>query len=144
MIEKDTVRLLRECDSGAKMGIQSLQDVQDRVKDDNMRRMLLTSVDEHEKLSHDIQEHLHRFDDEGKDPSVMASGMAWLKAHAEMMMNGSDETIADLMTDGCNMGIKSLSRYLNQYTAADEKSKDFAKRLIGMEEHLVQDLRAYL
>lgn len=144
MIEQDTVKLLRECDSGAKMGINSLQDVQDRVKSDAMRGMLLTSVDEHKKLSHEIQEHLQRFDDEGKDPSAMASGMAWLKAHAEMMMNDSDETIADLMTDGCNMGIKSLSRYLNQYTAADEKSKDFAKRLIGMEEHLVQDLRAYL
>jgi hypothetical protein len=32
------------------------------------------------------------------------------------------------------MGVKSLSKYLNQYKAADEKSKDYAKKLIAMEE----------
>ena len=56
----------------------------------------------------------------------------------------SDKTVADLMTDGCNMGVKSLSRYLNQYEAADEQSKGIAKRLIGIEEKLVTDVRAYL
>ena len=59
-------------------------------------------------------------------------------------MNDSDKTIADLITDGCNMGVKSLSRYLNQYKAASEKVKDIAKRLIHLEERLVVDLRAYL
>ena len=74
----------------------------------------------------------------------MASAMSWLKTHAELAMDASDATVADLMTDGCNMGVKSLSKYLNQYKAADEKSKDLAKRLIGEEEHLTQQIRAYL
>lgn len=52
--------------------------------------------------------------------------------------------MADLITDGCNMGVKSLSRYLNQYKAADERSKDLAKRLIHMEEQLAVDVRPYL
>ena len=37
MIEKDTVRLLRECDSGAKMGISAIDDVMDHVKSDKLR-----------------------------------------------------------------------------------------------------------
>ena len=32
MIEQDTVRLLRECDAGITMGIDSIEDVLDRVK----------------------------------------------------------------------------------------------------------------
>ena len=67
-----------------------------------------------------------------------------MKTNAKMMMEGSDNTCADLITDGCNMGVKSLSRYLNQYKAASEKAKDIAKRLINLEERLVVDLRAYL
>ena len=59
-------------------------------------------------------------------------------------MNESDATIADLMTDGCNMGVKSLNRYLNEYTAADEISKDIAKRLIHLEEDLALQIRQYL
>ena len=48
------------------------------------------------------------------------------------------------MTDGCNMGVKSLSRYLNQYKAADEQSKNIAKRLIQLEEGLSVNMRSYL
>lgn len=59
-------------------------------------------------------------------------------------MDRSDQTIADLMTDGCNMGVKSLSQYLNQYKAADEASKGLAKRLIHLEEQLAVDIRPFL
>ena len=61
-----------------------------------------------------------------------------------MGMDESDQTIADLMTDGCNMGVKSLNRYLNQYKAADEVSRDIAKRLIDLEEQLAVDIRKFL
>lgn len=74
----------------------------------------------------------------------MAKGMSWIKTNAKLMMNESDKTAADLITDGCNMGIKSLSRYLNQYEAADEASKDITKRLIHSEEQLVTDVRPFL
>ena len=53
-------------------------------------------------------------------------------------------TIADLITDGCNMGVKSLNKYLNQYPAADSKVKDICDRLIKIEEKLGKDLRRYL
>ena len=144
MIEQDTVRLLRECDAGAKMGVDSLNDVIGRVKDSQFRDALESSREEHEALSDEIRGELNRYKDEGKDPAPMASAMSWLKPHAELAIDASDATVADLMTDGCNMGVKSLSKYLNQYKAADEKSKDLAKRLIGEEEHLTQQIRAYL
>ena len=74
----------------------------------------------------------------------MARGMSWVKTNAKMMVEPSDATIADLMTDGCNMGVKSLSRYLNQYKSADEKSKDIAERLVNIELQLTNDIRKYL
>ena len=70
--------------------------------------------------------------------------MSWVKTNIMMAVDGGDDTIADLLTDGCNMGIKSLSRYLNQYAAADEHSKDIAKKLISMEERLTVKMRDYL
>ena len=55
-----------------------------------------------------------------------------------------DESLAELMTDGCNMGVKSLSRYLNQYKAADDRAKAITKKLINLETDLCSDLRVYL
>ena len=70
--------------------------------------------------------------------------MSWMKTNMKLAMNESDHTIADLMTDGCNMGVKSLNKYLNEYKAADERSKDIAKRLINLEEQLAIHIRDFL
>ena len=74
----------------------------------------------------------------------MAQSMSWIKTNVKLAMEDTDATVADLMTDGCNMGVKSLSRYLNQYKAADEQSKNIAKRLIELEEGLAVNMRPYL
>ena len=74
----------------------------------------------------------------------MAKGMSWMKTNVKLAVDDSDETIADLMTDGCNMGVKSLNRYLNEYEAAEERAKDITKRLINLEEKLVTDIRGFL
>lgn len=144
MIEQDTIKLLRECDAGVKMGVSSIEDVIGYVKSEEMKKYLAECKAEHDKLDTEIQQELDRFGDEGKDPNPMAKGMSWIKTNVKMAFNGSDETIADLMTDGCNMGVKSLNKYLNEYEAADEKSKDIAKRLINLEERLAIDIRKYL
>ncbi len=145
MIEQDTVKLLRECDAGVKMGVQSINEVLDRVKAPGMKKALRACRAEHETLGTEIQRALSRFQDEGKEPNPVVSGMSWMKTEAMLMMKENDDAaIADLMTDGCNMGVKSLNRYLNQYKAADERSKDITKRLIHLEQALAEQMREYL
>ena len=144
MIEQDTIRLLRECDAGVKMGIASINDVLDYVHADAMRRRLSDCRTEHEKLDYQIRENLSEFHDDGKEPNPVAKTMSHAKTSMKLAMHESDATIADLMTDGCNMGVKSLSKYLNQYKAADESSKTIAKHLISLEEQLAVDMRQYL
>ena len=144
MIEQDTVKLLRECDAGVKMGISSIEEVLDYVQARPMREALNRCRGEHESLNREIQSRLNRFRDEGKDPNPVVQTMSRMKTEAKLLMRESDQTIAELMTDGCNMGVKSLNRYLNQYKAADEVSKDIAKRLIHQEQQLAFAMQPYL
>ena len=144
MIEQDTIKLLRECDAGVKMGIKSIDEVLQYVKSDLFKKRLTECKSEHEELTNQIQEQLEQYADAGKDPNPIAQGMSWVKTNVKLAMNESDHTIADLMTDGCNMGVKSLNKYLNKYKAADERSKDIAKRLINQEEKLATNLRGFL
>ena len=126
------------------MGVSSIEDVLDRVRADELNRLLTDCKERHESLDRELQTLLDSYHDDGKDPNPMAKGMSWMKTNMKLAMDLSDATVADLMTDGCNMGVKSLSKYLNQYQAADEASKDIAKRLIRLEEQLAVDLRRYL
>ena len=144
MVEQDTIKLLRECDAGVKMGISSIDEVMDHIHADNLRHCLSDCMSEHEKLEKEIAELLDSYHDGGKEPNPMAKGMSWVKTNARFAMDNSDAAVADLMTNGCNMGVKSLNRYLNQYKAADEVSKDIAKRLIHLEEKLTADIRPFL
>lgn len=144
MIEQDTIKLLRECDAGIKMGISSIDDVLEHVEEKELYDMLSQCKEEHVELQCKIQKLLGEYKDEGKDPNPIAKGMSWMKTNVKLGMEAEDSTIADLMTDGCNMGVKSLSKYLNQYKAADEESKDIAKKLIRLEQQLAVDIRKFL
>ena len=144
MVEQDTIRLLRECDAGVRMGIASIEDVEKHAKGEDMKKILSDCKEAHEALAEDLEKALSRFGDEGKNPNPIAKGMSWMKTELKLTMCEKDSTIADLMVDGCNMGIKSLSRYLNEYKAADEDAKTIAKRLIALEDALAQDLRMHL
>ena len=144
MVEQDTIRLLRECDAGVQMGTKSIEDVMEYVSSQRFKTILTDCKTEHEKLNAEIQNLLNEYGDDGKDPNPMAEGMSWIKTNVMLMMNESDRTVADLITDGCNMGVKSLNKYLNDYKAADEVSKDIAKRLINLEEKLAIDIRDFL
>lgn len=144
MIEQDTIKLLRECDAGAKMGVSSIDDVLDKVSSNSLKKYLTECKNEHEELKTEINGLLNKYHDEGKEPNPIAKGMSWMKTNVKIGMDDSDKTIADLMTDGCNMGVKSLNQYLNKYKAADEVSRDITKRLINLEERLAVDIRSFL
>ena len=140
----DTVKLLRECDAGVKMGVDSIDDVLDNVENETFHDLLSKSKYEHQKLGVEIGSLLDEHADSGKNPNPVAKSMSWMKTNAKLLADPSDKTIADLMTDGCNMGVKSLSRYINQYKSADEKSKNIAERLVNIELRLTEDIRCYL
>ena len=144
MTEPDTIKLLRECDAGIKMGTASIGEVLEKTTNEKLKKLLETCKEGHEKLKEEIQNKLEQCHDTGKDPNPMAQGMSWMKTNVKLAMDESDATISDLITDGCNMGVKSLSRYLNQYQAADEETKDIAKKLIKQEEELSIHMRSFL
>ena len=144
MEDRDTIKLLKECDAGSKMAVSSLDDVMDKVENENLKKLLNETKDHHSKLGNEIHSLLMEYGCEEKDPNPMAKSMSHMKTAMKMGMNDTDETAADLVTDGCNMGIKSLYRYMNQYPGANSKVKELCKRLISIEDQLRKELRAYL
>lgn len=140
----DTVKLLKECDAGTKMAVSSIDEVLEKAQASELKSLLQESKNHHEKLESEISSLLRSHNAEEKEPNPMAKGMSWMKTNMKMTMDNSDSTVADLITDGCNMGVKTLNRYLNQYKAADEKSRAICGKLISIEEQLCKDLRTYL
>ena len=145
MIEKDTIRLLRECDAGTKMAVQSLDDAMTKTHNEALIHLLTQSKREHSQLG----DHLHKLLSEkgvsDKEPPAMAKTMAHIQNTVKLGINGSDDPgIAEFITDGCNMGTKNLAKYLNQYKNASGDARSICGKLINLEDKLVSELRLYL
>lgn len=144
MLNGDTIKLLRECDAGTKMAVYSMDEICDKISDTDFKNVVTASRQKHERLGNEIHTQLDKCDDSAKEPNVFAKGMSWLKTNAKLAVEESDAVCADLLTEGCNMGVKSLCRYYNQYAAADEQAQGFCKELIHLEENLAKEIRSYL
>lgn len=142
--ETETAALLQECDAGIKMGIASIAEVLDQVKSQELYRFLADCKREHEYLGRELEELLSSFGEEERQPSAAAKGIAWFKTNVKMAASPGDATIADLMTDGCNTGIKALRRALNRAPDALPLARNVAQRLILTEETLARRIAPFL
>ena len=140
----DSIKLLRECDAGSKMAVSAIDEVREHVKSSDLLNLLIESRKHNEKLGNDLHAMLNEQGTEEKEPSMIAKGMSWMKTNVKIGMDSSDETIADLIVDGCDMGIKSLFKYKNQYHGADHSANDICNRLISIEKELREKLYQYL
>lgn len=144
MENNDTIELLKECNAGIKMGVTTIEETIDYIKNSEFKNILNNCKEEHQKLGSETHELLNKYGEAGKEPNIMAKGMSWFKTNFIVSISDDDGKAADLITDGCNMGVKSLNKYLNKYESADDKSKYIAKRLIDIEHQLAIDIRKYL
>ena len=140
----DTEKLLRECNSGIKMGVDSIDHVMPYVKSKELLKVLNSCKDKHAVLGDETHAALLSANLDTKNAHPVAKMMADLSTRMKITVNKSDNEIASIMTDGCNMGVKSLSKFLNEYEAAEERAKDITKKLINQEAELAKQMRVFL
>ena len=126
------------------MGVQGIKEVIDNAESKELIDVLNKYLKDHEDLVNKTHEYLNKFHDGGKEPNPVASAMSWVKINVKMLQGNKDEQIADVMTDGCDMGIKSIARYLNKYPASLPEIKELAADVIKLEENFELDLRRFL
>ncbi len=144
MVHDDTCKLLGECDAGIQMAVSSIDEVLPLVESYHLRQQLTNCKRAHEQLRTQAHALLGRYEGEGKSPSPMAKSMSWLRTNVKLALQPGDQSVADLIIDGCNTGIKSLHRYCNRYPDATADARQLANRLIEEEQRLQRDLQSYL
>lgn len=143
-MSKDTIALLKECNAGCKSATNSMEQVLEFTKEGKLKEIIEQYNKKHIELGDKCHELLNKVNEEEKDPHPMAKAFSWISTEMKMMVNDGEEKIADIMVDGCNMGIKSLSKYLNQYKEAEGQAKDIARELIRLEQDFMVELLEYL
>ena len=143
-VSQDTIELLKECDAGCKMAVDSMEQISKYVTDDQMKSIIKKYNGAHIKLEDESHRMLNNLGEEDKEPNPIAKASSWIQSEVKMMLKGDSKQAAHLLTDGCNMGVTSLNKYKNQYKAADGKSVAICERLCDLETSMTKELQPYL
>ena len=143
-VSQDTIELLKECDAGCKMAIDSIEQISKYVSDEKLKAIMQKYNGAHIKMEEDIHRLLNNIGEEDKEPNPIAKASSWIQSEVKMMVNCDSKQAAHLLTDGCNMGVKSLCEYKNHYKAADEKSIRLCEKLCDIETKMTHELQPFL
>jgi len=143
-MERETRNLLEEVNAGIKMAVDAIHEVLPSVKDKRLREEMLRSLEEHQKLGDETHRELIALGSEGKRPNPIARGMSWIKTEMKLTLDDSDDNAAGLIAEGCDMGIRSLSKYVNDHPGADDRALELAGELTRLEERLSEQMRRFM
>ncbi|MDD3747038.1 MAG: hypothetical protein PHD70_11280 [Anaerostipes sp.] len=140
----DTIELLKECSSGCKMAINSMDEMIDDMPSGNLMEGIKKSKQEHQKIESKIARILAKDGFCEEEPGAIASAFSWMTSKMKLMIHDDENQVAKLMMDGCNMGIQSITEKMHEYKNASKESQDIAKDLVKHEEDFQEELKKYL
>ena len=138
-MDRQTSALLKECNAGCKMAINSM----DRLKD-FLDQTVTTYREQHKKLEEESRELLKKMGEEEQQPDRIASAFSWITTEMKMLIKDDSTQAAKILMNGCNMGIQSISECMNKCPEASHDSISVAKKLVKCEEKFMEDLKKYL
>lgn len=143
-MNNDTISLLDQCCLGSRMAIDSIDQLLEHCRNNELSSLLSDYKSEHEHIRDKTRDRLLEANEKASKPTLVASAMSYISSEMKMNMKGDSTQIAKIMMDGCNMGIQTIGETLSRYKDADEESKQLAKKLIQCEEEFSKKMQKFL
>ena len=143
-MNEDGIKLLRECNSGCKNATDSMEQILPYIGDSGLKKLVEDYNRKHIKIGDECQKLLNDHGEDEKDPPKVTKAMAWFGTELKLAFDDSSEKISDMLVDGCNMGIKGLSKNYNRYSKAESEVRDIVFELINIEQDFMNELLAFL
>lgn len=128
----------------AKMGVIGIDNIKDKIFDDELKNIIATQKKEYQKIADDASSILNELGLTEKDVSKMTKVTTYVMANLEMLKDDSSSNIAKLMIEGSNKGIIEINKNLNSYNNMNSKIIKLAKKLLATEQHNIDELKIYL
>ena len=143
-MEANTIEILKECHKGCKLAVESMTQVMDKIKSEDLKNVIVHYNTKHKEIEEKAAQLLKEYGKEESEPGIIAGTFSWLSTEIKLKLDNDDKKIAKIMMDGCNMGIQSVTEYINKYTNASSDSIARAKKLVKLEESFMDDMKKFI
>ncbi len=140
----DTVKLLKECESGCKTALDGMGQVLEHVGSETMRGEMIACQQRHRDLRDRCRNLLAMEGEPGAEPPAIGTAFMRMGTGMKMAINDDDRHLAEMMADGANMGMKSIAKVMNACPSASQDSRSLASDLIREERQFFDRMLRYL
>lgn len=128
----------------AKMGVTGIDNIKDKIYDDELKNIIATQKKEYQKIADEATKLLNDLGVSENKISKMAQVMTYITANLELLKDDSTSNIAKMMIEGSNKGIIEINKNLNSYNNMNQNVIKLAKKLLATEQHNIDELKIYL
>ncbi len=128
----------------AHIALQSISDLLPAVTDDDIKAELSDQYEGYEKIIGEISTFMAENNITPKDINPFKKAIMWTSIKMKSLVDNSRNQIAEMMINGTVMGINELKAMDNEKENLDEKTAEFVKKLLDLEESYEQRLKKFL
>lgn len=129
----------------ASVALLSISDVLPEADKKVIKEEMKRQYEIYRDFNDELKSYMSEKEYELKDVSAMKKMMMWSAIKMNTVFDGSTSHISEIMIKGTVMGITELTKILNDSRCVtDEKLKEFAKKLISIQDENVEALKKFL
>lgn len=128
----------------ANMGMQSISYLQNRVRDNALKKSLQKQFNQYNKIASKAIDLLTQSGDFPDQKSTLQELSAWAGVQLNLLKDPSPGHIAQMVIQGTTMGVTELLRLRKEYPDVPEILKDLSKCLLEEQEQNIEEMKAYL
>ncbi len=141
---QNTVDFLSEIYRGAKMGVETINNLLTKVNDNSIYDELKYQMQSYEEIANEAHEEILKRKSEPKDISTFNKVSAKMSVGINTMISNNPSHVADMLIKGNTMGVTGITKSLNSHTCSDKEVQDFADRFIKLEQTNIDRLKKFL
>ena len=138
------IEILKEINKDAKMGMDSITMVNEKVQDEKFRKLLDNQHNEYQNIFDRTQELLVQNNEDMKDVPAMQKAMAWTGIQMNTMNDKSNSKLSELLIQGNDMGVIKGTKLLNESSFTTPEIKNLLSDFVRLQDKNVDDLKKFL
>ncbi len=143
--EKNEIKVLDELNKGACMGMDAIQFILNKVKEESLKEELNKQYTKYKEISDKIKELYPEYNQENQphETGPINKVMTWYGIEMKTLTDSSTSHIAELLLQGTNMGIIEGRKLLN-HKSTDEQVHPLVEEYVSIQEEAVEKLKTFL
>lgn len=136
--------ILNEAGKAAKMGMDSISYISEKVGDEDMKSNLSSQYTGYQNILQKIDTQFEKYGELPDDESIGQKMMLWTGVQFNTMTDKSNSHIAEMMIQGNIMGIVECQKLLNHNPRAEQPVKDILNSFVTFQNNNIEKMKEFL